>query len=411
MALWVWLLTASVLAGGAFVALLICPRHVQLIALVALAVALTASVQSVVAIGATLGNTRAVGAAILFAFAGASAGYWALSAMLLLLARPDGRRAIEMKPPRDGQGGTTAVVLLSCAEPERYSLRATARSLHRLLATGALQMPAGAVPFVFLAEKARYRQLGDHHPARASARALAEGLEERLRPAVASTVLVALCDGHPSAIDAVTAVADAGYARVAVAVAGAHGALAAAAAIRGAEEALSTTHPDVQLTVAPSVWRLESLALRLCERILETTQGIDIDRVGVGLIAEGQPAQWAAEHGEWVTDETYFLQRVRLLLNERGILAHAVRIGWLEWQTPDVTETVRHLAATGCERVIVVPATAAASTLGTMVDLTHLIASARLPESVHAITLSAWNDDPGMLEALSESVSRAVTAK
>jgi protoheme ferro-lyase len=66
------------------------------------------------------------------------------------------------------------------------------------------------------------------------------------------------------------------------------------------------------------------------------------------------------------------------------------------------------LAATGCERIIVVPATAASSTLGIMVDLPHLIDSARLPDAVHAITLSAWNDDPGMVSALAESIREAL---
>jgi protoheme ferro-lyase len=405
---WIWLIVASVGAGVAFVALMVGPRASQLLALVGLAGALTASVLFVVRIGIELDNVSAVGAAIMFAFAGTVAGYWATAAMLPLLARSDDAYPFVVKSPPTGDNAQTAVVLLSCAEPARYSVRVTARALQRLLATGALEMPAGAMPFVFLSEKARYRQIRDRHPARDVVRGVAERLEVRLSAAGGAPVLVAWCDGRPSLVDASSAAISAGYDRIVVAVAGADGAFEATTAIHAAEEALRSASPPAHMRTAQSIWRVESLAVRLCERILETTQGVERGAVGVALIAEGVPAQWASDHAAWAERETYFLQRVRLLLTERGIKDNAVRIGWLEWQSPDVTETVRHLAATGCERIIVVPATAAGSTLGIMVDLPHLIESARLPDEVHAITLSAWNDDPGLVEALADSIGRVL---
>jgi len=405
---WIWLIVASVGVGMAFVALMVCPRASQLLGLIALAGALTASVLFIVRIGVELENVSAVGTAILFALAGTSAGYWATAAMLPLLARPDGHSPVVVRPSRLGVDSHTAVVLLSCAEPVRYSVRATARSLRRLLTTGALEMPAGALPFVFLSEKARYRQIRDRHPARDVVREVAERLEQRLDATGGTPVLVAWCDGRPSLVDATSAALAAGYNGAVVAVAGADGAFEPSTAIRAADEAACALAPPVHLHTAPSIWRVESLAVRLCERILETTRGVEVGAVGVALIAEGAPAQWESDHAAWAERETYFLQRVRLLLTERGINPNAVRIGWLEWQSPDVTETVRHLAATGCERIIVVPATAATSTLGIMVDLPRLIDSARLPEDVHAITLGAWNDDSGIVDALAESIGEAL---
>jgi len=408
---WISLIVASVGVGVAFVALMACPRASQSLAFIVLAGVLAGSILLIVKIGIELDNLSAVGAAVLFALASTSAGYWATAAALPLLGRPADSSPVAVELPPAGAGAGAAVVLLSCAEPARYSVRATARSLQRLFSTGALEMPAGAVPFVFLSEKARYRQIRDRHPARGFVTAIAERLEERLEGAGVTTVLVAWCDGRPSLADTTSAALEAGYTNVVVAVAGADGAFDAATAMHAAEEAACTISPSVHVRTATSIWQTESLAIRLCERILETTRGVELSAVGVALIAEGAPAQWAAEHAAWPERETYFLQRVRLLLTERGINANAVRIGWLEWQTPDVTETVRHLAATGCERIIVVPATAASSTLGIMVDLPHLVDSARLPDDVHAITLSAWNDDPGLVDALVESISEALSPR
>lgn len=406
---WIWLIVASVGVGAAFVALMACPRASQMAAFIVLAGALAASVSLIVQIGVDLDNLNAVGAAVLFALASTSAGYWAAAAILPLLGR-DFPSPVAAEPPRAaGAGAETSVVLLSCAEPARYGVRATARSLQRLLTTGALEMPAGAVPFVFLSEKARYRQIRDRHPARGVVRGIAERLEQRLEDAGVSTVLVAWCDGGPSLAETTSAALAAGYTDIVVTVVGADGAYETATAIHAAEEAACSVTPSVHLRSAPSIWQSESLAVRLCERIIETTRGVELGAVGVALIAEGAPAQWAAEHAAWAERETYFLQRVRLLLAERGITANAVRIGWLEWQSPDVTETVRHLAATGCERIIIVPATAASSTLGIMVDLPHLVDSARLPDDVHTVTLSAWDEDPGLIDALSESIVEALS--
>ncbi|TLM97710.1 MAG: ferrochelatase, partial [Actinobacteria bacterium] len=103
-----------------------------------------------------------------------------------------------------------------------------------------------------------------------------------------------------------------------------------------------------------------------------------------------------------------FLSRVRALLVERGIPDRNVRVAWAEWRDPDVTSSVRHLAALGCRRVIVVPAVSPLDTLGTRLDLEISVRQARVSEGVTVVTLPAWKDDPAVIEELRAQVQRAI---
>ena len=82
---------------------------------------------------------------------------------------------------------------------------------------------------------------------------------------------------------------------------------------------------------------------------------------GVVLVGHGQPEDALAPHRSFDEQETVFLSRVRMLLVERGSpRPRAHRMGRVA--SPDVTCEVRHLAALGCERIIVVPARTSRST-------------------------------------------------
>jgi protoheme ferro-lyase len=87
-----------------------------------------------------------------------------------------------------------------------------------------------------------------------------------------------------------------------------------------------------------------------------------------------------------------------------------IRIAWLDWQQPDVTESVRHVAALGATRVIIAPSTIALPTIATNLDVRQAIDVSRLPEGVHAMVLPAWGDDAVFVRAVVESAAHALAA-
>ncbi|MGB4594215.1 MAG: CbiX/SirB N-terminal domain-containing protein [Coriobacteriia bacterium] len=405
MAVWLILLAGSVAAGAATVALLVAPKRWQALFSAAIAGALVLEVRAFALLAANAQDVEPLVLATIFFIAGLTGGYW-VTASALMGGPKRAPKTRAVSAPSDGPDGRVAVVLLSSAEPERYTFSAAALRLRRLLQTRALSLPASTVPFVLLSEKARYRAIHGFHPARATAHVLADELATALRSTGdVERVALAWCDGAPSLVERIEQLALDGYTDVVIATLGNDGAFLFERAMREVDD---TRFEGVRIITAPSIWHSDALAHRICDRVMEASAGTDCSTVGVALVGEGQPPEWESTSRDWREKETYFIQRVRLLLSGRGIDERNIKPGWLEWQTPDVTEVVRHLAALGCTRVVVVPATVPLATLSTALDMPRGVDVARLAETTRAVVLTPWGDDPTLAEALTDAVRRAL---
>lgn len=403
---WLLLFVGAAVTGAALAYVMVVPRRWLPLPGLLVPGGVAVALRSLGTVLRTPGPTGAVGMAVLLCGVGLSAGYWLASASLPLYARHD---TDPHKPPeRAAAGRDVTVVVLSFAAPKRYRVGRTASHVRRLLDSGALGMPTSALPFVFLAERSRYRAIGDYLPARASTYAIADQMETLLSESEFGRVVIAWSDGSPSLLGSIVASTATGAGDVAVVTLGADGSFLSRDAILDLESASETDSTRIRAVFAPSIWHSEGLACRLVTRILETTLGASPEEVGVVLVGEGQPAAWESFDQGWRERENYFNQRVRLLLTEHGIQEQHVRTAWLEWQTPDVTEAVRHLAALGCVRIVIAPSTIACVTLSTALDLEHMVASARVAENVRTVTLPPWGDDPALATAAADAVRRAI---
>jgi protoheme ferro-lyase len=121
-------------------------------------------------------------------------------------------------------------------------------------------------------------------------------------------------------------------------------------------------------------------------------------------VGHGQPEARAKRYPRFDEEETAFLSRVRMSLIGSGVLERSIRVAWAEWRSPDVTSAVRHLAALGCRRVIVLPGAFAVDTIGTRLDLEMAVRQARVEDSVSVVTLPAWSDDEAVIGEMADRV-------
>lgn len=403
---WLVLLVSAAATGAACTYLLVVPRRWLPLPGVLIVCGLLSATRSMDHVLKSSEAGGSIGMAILLSGLGVSAGFW-LAATSLPLWASRNRETSEMLTSTASDTAVTLLVL-SFAAPERYRVRRTAWYVRRLIESGALELPASAIPFVFLSERSRYGAIGDYLPARASTTAIVEQLEATLRVSAIGRIVIAWGEGSLKESGDIVASVAASGGRAVVVTLGADGSFRATEAILELESALEAVQECDSLLVAPSIWHSGRLAQRLVTRILDTTRGAEPDAVGVVLVGEGQPEAWESHDRGWRERENYFNQRVRLLLTERGIREHHVKAAWLEWQTPDVTEAVRHLAALGCTRIVIAPSTIACVTLSTAIDLEHMVASARVAEDVQTVTLAPWGDDPALAQAAAEAARQAL---
>jgi protoheme ferro-lyase len=358
--------------------------------------------------GVTLTYDRldAVIYAIVFALAGIVGGYALISTLLGWLAKRATLGVPAIPTPLPDDLGKTAVLLLGEVEPADYSPAATAAALEDLADEGLLSASVGVLPFLFMAQKTRYRAAGGTSPAPKQLDSVAERLEIVLAGGHSpSRVESAWTEGERSLVSQVARVVTRGFRDIIVAEAAVAESLEVDISKREVD-ALRLGEVGVSVTYVGPLWSSERIAGLVTNRILAVAG--DQSAVGVALVGQGQPEDRARDRRDFDEQETAFLNRIRMMLLERGISDQNVRIAWADWRNPEVTGTVRHLAALGCPRIVVSPACFPFDSITTLLDINLAVRQARVDESVSVVTLPAWHDDPAFIEELRAEVSLAL---
>ena len=389
---WIALVSGALATGAALVGLLVVRRTSELL------VAATGFLAFALSSGAFISLVNHYGRfdAMLFGFAfivaSVGGGYALASSALDRLAREPAALAPLEAPPETGSG--PAVVVVSCVESPAYEPEATATLLQTLTDEGLIDASMGALPFLFFAQKARYRAIGGESPSTGQLQSVAEKLSDSLPE---WPVAWASCYGPDALANRVRDLAEKGYSPIAIA----ELAVADSGHIAQAKNETRALHLDacgVDVRYTAILADSERIASAVAMRVTSTVD--NPATTGVVLVGHGQPEGRAHKNPEFDREESRFLNRVRLLLNERGIAENRIRIAWAEWRSPDVSSSVRHLAALGCMRIVVVPACFPLDTIGTRLDLEIAVRQARVDDSVTVLTLPAWRDDPLVVEEL-----------
>ncbi|MFA5844287.1 MAG: ferrochelatase [Coriobacteriia bacterium] len=399
-AYWAGLLFGPIAAGCAAVVFLASGWRGRTLALSAGLAGLSAAILAFIQATQSFHRTDVTVAVGLLAI-GAYFGGWLLasSAMPVLL----GARGIAPLGALPEGDALVDVILLADAEPERYRLSYVVTLLQALTDSGALVTPDGALPILYVSERARYTAVGGTSPSRPAFRAFAEAVRTKLasEPGVGE-IRIAWCrDGREGLATAVRSATAAGRRRVAilpVEIADTH----ACDHERRLLDELKPAERDVRTTWSRALWEETAVADLVARRAMAAAKGSDVAETGFVLVGHGVPPEWDESHPAASEQETYFIQRVRMLLTDRGYAEQNVREAWLEWQLPDVTESVRHLAALGCRRICVVPATLLMPSIALMLDVTRSVVMARVDEAAVVEVLPALGDDPIIVEVVAE---------
>lgn len=395
--LWIVLVGGALIAGATVVLALVAVRSREPFAAIIGVIGFAGSAWAFGRLGSVYASVDALVYAFGLAVGALGGGYALASALLDRLSRP-----VRLLPVETGSDtGCVRVLLFACAEPEEYEPRVTSRELGRLSDEGLVDLTIGVTPFMYAAQKARYSAIGGTSPARGQVRQLAEAMESALREKPFERVDEAWCEGSDSLASRVIDAARAGCRHVVVAVAAVAESAEMATAKRSVDR-LRLADRGITVSYTRPLWNSEPIISILSARIMAAVD--DPASTGVALIAHGQPEVREQTYASFDADESGFVNRIRMMLTDHGIEEVRIRIAWAEWRDPDVASTVRHLAALGCTRVVVVPACFPFDDLMTRLDVPVGVRQARTDKSVSVITLNAWSDDPAIGEALARAV-------
>jgi protoheme ferro-lyase len=400
---WLSMLIGALVAGGALVFGLVLDSPADRVVGFTALGALVASLAGLVAVTVIMARPSSSALAAVIAFATFATGY-SLGALSLDALKPRGRHP-SLAGSEDSKDGI-AVVLAVSAEPTHYDPPTVAAHMADLAAAGVSQPGVLARPMAFAAEKTRYRMMGSPSPLRGSIDGIAEQLGESLPQESFPRIIISYCERAPTVPQAVSIVREEGYRSVVVA----RLAVADSALFDRARRALDEFRPDVhgmEVAFTPPLWGSQSLVGLVVERVLDAAGDHSREAVGVVLASGGQPPEWAGAFPGYEEQETFFRQAVRARLLEAGLEDGHVRLAWIDWQSPDVSEAVRHLAALDCRPVFVVPSSSPGESTTTLVDLRQAVHFARVEETTEVQVLDAWGADIRVAEALAGEIGRA----
>ncbi len=399
-ALWASLIVGAVLFGVSLVAILVSRRSLEPVFAVAGLVAFGVAAWAFGEISIVYDRFEVLLYALAFGVAAFAGGYALASTLLASIASHPRRLSTPNSLPADT--GTAAAVLLGDVDPDVYDERWTAADLDRLSDEGLLHVSIAILPFLFFAQKARYRAVGGTSPAARQLDALAERVGDSLRATPVDHVETAWLGGARDLALRVLRLAEKGYRTISIAEVMIAGSLELDEAKRRVD-ALRLEELGIDIRYTGSLWGAERIAGLVASRVMGVVD--DPATTGVVLVGLGQPEERAKSCRSFDEHENAFLNRVRLTLIERGILADNIRLAWADWHGPDVTGTVRHIAALGCSRLIVAPACFPLDTVETMLELPLSVRQARVDEGVSVVSLVAWHDDPALVDELVERVT------
>lgn len=395
-ALWASLVIGAILFGVSLVGILVSRRSLEPVFAATALGAFACAAWAFAELSIVYDRLDVLFWALGFGVAAFAGGYALASTLLASLAAHPARLAPPSTLPPDR--GFGAVILLGDVDPDEYDERWTAADLEKLSAEGLLHVSIAILPFLFFAQKARYRAVGGSSPAARQLERLAERVGDAVRQGPIDRVETAWLGGSRDLATRVLRLAEKGYRSIAIAEVMIADSLELDEAKRRVD-GLRLAELGVAIYYADTLWSSERVAALVAARVMTVVD--DPAATGVVLVGLGQPEERSRSCRSFDEHETAFLNRVRLLLVDRGLTDDNVKLAWADWHGPDVTSTVRHIAALGCSRIVVGPACFPLDTVETILELPLSVRQARIEESVSIVTLAAWHDDQALVDELS----------
>lgn len=394
--LWVTLIIGAVLFGVSLVGILVSRRPLEPVFATAALAAFGCAAWAFAELSIAYDRFDVLMWALAFGVAGFAGGYALASTLLASLAAHP--RELTVPPSLPPDPGGSAVILLGDVDPDEYDERWTAADLEKLAEEGLLHVSIAILPFLFFAQKARYRAVGGSSPAARQLEWLGERVGDSVKSSHVDRVETAWLGGTRDLATRVLRLAEKGYRTILIAEVMIAGSIELDEAKRRVD-ALRLGDLGVDVRYLDELWGAERVASLVAARVMSVVD--DPATVGVVLVGLGQPEERAQSCRSFDEHETAFLNRVRLLLVGHGVAGDNIRLAWSDWRGPDVTSTVRHIAALGCTRLVVTPACFPLDTVETMLELPLSVRQARIDEAISIVSLSAWHDDPALVEELS----------
>lgn len=347
------------------------------------------------------GRARLAAVALsLVAYAG---GWYAMTNVVL--SREDHRLIPQLTRQKGDPGdGHTAVVYLTHGEPPIYDPISWINQMNEFDEQGIPFIPYMVRPFFFKALRDSYLTVGksEHRERHIT---MIRDLEQAYRAAgdTETRFYLSFLDDNPRAPAAVIEALNDGASRIVVS----EVFVTVSSHTEEGEHQireLGLEDYGVDLRFTGPIWDSEMIYRSFVDRVNAARGATDKSKLGVLLVAHGQPDEWDGLWPLQTEHELLFGQRILELLEADGYPRENLGRAWMSFKQPKPASEVERLYAGGIEKLLFFSSTIAGAGIHSQYDIPELVYEADVPADFPIVNLGGWGNDAAATLALKQKI-------
>jgi len=163
---------------------------------------------------------------------------------------------------------------------------------------------------------------------------------------------------------------------------------------------IEKSNTDAEVLFTFPLWNHDALISYYEQCILEKTQEISPEQVGVVLVARGSSRRIRNKYPQAQNHEQVFYDKIKESIMKNGYESRKIRVAYLGGRQPGLEEAVDYLVDSGISKLVIVAAGFENPGVDTERLLPRIIEDMDLPQHVDTVFIGPWGDSDLLVRAL-----------
>ncbi len=157
---------------------------------------------------------------------------------------------------------------------------------------------------------------------------------------------------------------------------------------------------DAEVKFTFPLWNHDGLISYYEQCILEKTQEISPEQIGVVLVARGTGRKSQRKFPKTLNREEVFYNKIKESIVKNGFESRKIRIAYLRHRRPGLKDAIDYLLDYGISKLVIVTAGFENPGIDTEYHIPRMIEGLDLPGGVDAVVIGTWGDSDFLVRAL-----------
>lgn len=165
-------------------------------------------------------------------------------------------------------------------------------------------------------------------------------------------------------------------------------------------DVIQQSEMDVEVMFTFPLWNHDGLVSHYEQQILERTQEISPEQVGVVLVARNFDKKAQRQHPQAADRAEVFYNKIKESIVKNGYDGRKIRIAYLDHRHSGIKDTIDYLLDYGINKLVVVMAGFESHCIETEYIIPSIVEGRKMPDNVNTVLIGPWGDSEFLVDAL-----------